>query len=297
MHPSADPRTRLSRALLSLEGLSVGDGFGERFFAPEAAAWLRTHTPPPGPWQTTDDTEMALGIVEVLARHGRIEREELARGFGQRYVREPWRGYGGTARRILQALADGAPWRPTAAAAFGGLGSMGNGAAMRVAPLGAYFADHPARAIDEARASAEVTHAHAEGKAGAVAVAVAAAWVASGGAGGGALLAHVVEHTPPGETRQGIRRALELPPDTAVADVVAVLGNGSGVIAADTVPFALWCAAHRLDDFASALWTTVEGGGDRDTNCAIVGGIVALRVGREGIPASWRHAREPLAIG
>jgi ADP-ribosylglycohydrolase len=67
------------------------------------------------------------------------------------------------------------------------------------------------------------------------------------------------------------------------------------VCAHDTVPFALWCAARHLDDFAAALWTTVSGLGDRDTTCAIVGGIVALAVGEAGIPAEFLAAREPLA--
>jgi len=39
---------------------------------------------------------------------------------------------------------------------------------------------------------------------------------------------------------------------------------------------------------------TISGGGDCDTNAAIVGGIVALSVGREGIPNDWLKAREPL---
>jgi len=54
--------------------------------------------------------------------------------------------------------------------------SFGNGASMRVAPLGAFFADQPpALVCDEARLSAEITHAHPERIAGAIAVAVAAA--------------------------------------------------------------------------------------------------------------------------
>jgi ADP-ribosylglycohydrolase len=65
----------------------------------------------------------------------------------------------------------------------------------------------------------------------------------------------------------------------------------------DTVPFALWCAAQHLDDYEAALWLTVSGLGDRDTTCAIVGGIVALFTGTDGIPAEWRHAREPLPDG
>ena len=73
-----------------------------------------------------------------------------------------------------------------------------------------------------------------------------------------------------------------------------VLGNGSRITAPDTVPFALWCAARHIDDYAEAFWTTVSVGGDNDTNCAIVGGIVVLANGREAIPEGWRTAREPL---
>jgi ADP-ribosylglycohydrolase len=79
-------------------------------------------------------------------------------------------------------------------------------------------------------------------------------------------------------------------PTTAVAE----LGNGSRVICSDTVPFALWCAARHLGDFEEALWTTVSGLGDRDTTCAIAGGVVALSVGAEGIPKAFVDAREPL---
>jgi hypothetical protein len=34
--------------------------------------------------------------------------------------------------------------------------------------------------------------------------------------------------------------------------------------------------------------------GDRDTTCAIVGGVVSLQVGEAGLPAAWLDAREPL---
>jgi ADP-ribosylglycohydrolase len=76
---------------------------------------------------------------------------------------------------------------------------------------------------------------------------------------------------------------------------VAALGNGSQIISQDTVPFALWCAARHLTEFEEAIWTTVAGFGDRDTTCAIAGGIVALAVGREALPSEWLAAREPLA--
>jgi ADP-ribosylglycohydrolase len=108
------------------------------------------------------------------------------------------------------------------------------------------------------------------------------------------LLETVVAHTPAGPTRDGVRRAiamLEAEPITVAAE----LGNGSHVLSADTVPFALWCAATHLTDYASALWACGEVGGDIDTTCAIVGGVVVGAVGLDAIPATWRAAREPLA--
>lgn len=84
---------------------------------------------------------------------------------------------------------------------FGGSGSFGNGAAVRVAPLGAYFAEDLDRVVAAATKSAEVTHAHPEGIAGAVEVAVAAATAAAGEDEPEPLVETVIERTPEGETR------------------------------------------------------------------------------------------------
>ena len=110
------------------------------------------------------------------------------------------------------------------------------------------------------------------------------------------LLEIVAEYTSPGPTRDGLASAARLDPRTPPEDAARLLRNGSQVVSADTVPFDPWCAARHLDDFAEALWATVSGLGDRDTTCAIAGGVVALRVGEEGIPAEFRSAREPLGM-
>jgi ADP-ribosylglycohydrolase len=240
---------------------------------------------------------MALGIVEVLDRFGGIEPDELALVFAERYGRNPFRGYGGMAHRILTEIGSGESWRVAASRAFGGEGSMGNGAAMRVAPVGAYFADDFEAVVEHADASAGVTHAHPDGRAGAIAVALAAAGASRAGEQDGEvdLFELALERTPPGPTRDGLERARLLPLDTPVPEAVRTLGNGSYVIASDTVPFALWCASRHLQSYADAFWTTVSGLGDRDTTCAIVGGIVGLAAGRESIPTEWIDSREPLS--
>jgi ADP-ribosylglycohydrolase len=293
----ADHHERLRRARRSLAGLSVGDAFGERFFVrPQLVAGLIAQRAlPPAPWRYTDDTVMALAIAEILEEHGTVDQDALAARFAAKYRQDPGRGYGGTAHEILSDLVAGRPWREVSPAVFDGRGSMGNGGAMRAAPVGAYFADDLGEAARQARLSAEVTHAHREGQAGAMAVAVAAAWAAHGAGSALQLFEAVLDHLPPGPTREGVRAAAALPPERDVREAVATLGNGSRVIAEDTVPFALWCAGRHLRDYENALWTTVSGLGDRDTTCAIVGGILAL-LDRAEIPPHWLAAREPLEV-
>jgi ADP-ribosylglycohydrolase len=293
---------RLSRASASLEGLAIGDAFGQMFAAAPRSARTRVaeNRLPPRPWWRTDDTEMALAIVEVLNHFGRIDQDALARRFAERFDAEPDRGYGKMARIILRSVLGGEDWRRASAAAFGAAGSKGNGGAMRVAPLGAWFADDLDAVGGEANASAAVTHAHPEGQAGAVAVAVAAA-VALRERGNPprqaaeAVFEEVLRRTPAGETRDGIARAATLGGVTP-EQAARALGSGFLVTAPDTVPFALWSATRHLDNYVEAIVETVAGDGDCDTNCAIVGGIVSLYVGLNGIPEAWRVARETFTI-
>jgi ADP-ribosylglycohydrolase len=297
----SDHAQRMERVRLSLDGLSIGDAFGQTFFYRETSVeWaihLRQTAEPP--WLWTDDTAMALSVGETLHQYGRIVQGDLVQRFARRHALEPFRGYGAMAHEILTAIGDGTPWREASYAAFGGGGSMGNGSAMRVGPVGAYFADDLETVVKQARLSAEVTHAHPDGQAGAIAVAVAAAMAwrlrnASEPDRPQRLLDAVLERTPRGPTYDGLQEAAALPWDSDVEAAVQLLGNGSQVICLDTVPFCLWCAARHLGNYEEAMWTTVAGLGDRDTTCAIVGSIVALSASRETVPPAWKDAREPL---
>jgi len=290
----------LERALVALEGLSVGDAFGETFLRNPGPAVFRLHQREvfPAPWPWTDDTQMAVGMLEVLAAHGRVDQEALARRFAERY--EPHRGYGMAAHELLRELRGGGRWETASRGLFGGQGSLGNGSAMRVAPLGAFFADDLDRVVDEAARSAEVTHAHPEGVAGAVAIAVAAALAWRSRAepvDPGGFLRAVAERLPDCAVRDGLAEAQKLDASAGAEQAGRVLGNGSRITAADTVPFCLWVIAAHPDSYSEALWSTASALGDIDTTCAIVGGLLALRLGLAAIPAAWREAREPLPAG
>jgi ADP-ribosylglycohydrolase len=292
---------RLARARLSLEGLSVGDGFGGFYEGAKPESLLHRFQGrklPPPPWHFTDDTNMALSIFSILRQDGVINQDKLAKNFAHHFERT--RGYGLGTRGVLSRIRKGESWQEAASARREGGGSFGNGGAMRVAPLGAYFADNMNLLVEQARLSAEITHAHPEGVAGAIAVAVAAAvaWQVHDTPvkpTRETFINQILPYVPDSVVKQGIERAKMIGSDTPIwPDVVGNLGNGSGISAQETVPFVLWCAAEKLDHYEEAIWLTASGGGDVDTTCAMVGGIVALYTGLDGIPGEWIQGREPL---
>jgi ADP-ribosylglycohydrolase len=281
----------------SLCGVRVGDALGETFFGePDEVRVRIAHSQLPSVASWTDDTLMASSVAaEVVTRHGLIDPRMLLESFADHF--DIYRGYGHLTTELLHEFRIGGQWEQLRAGAHGGLGSWGNGAAMRVAPLGAYWFDDFERAASLARVQAMVTHAHSEASEGAVAVAVAAALAASSRSvdapSPGTLLRTAAEACRPGKVRDGLETALGLS-DASPTEAAQLLGTGREVAAFDTVPFALWSAAHNLDDFVGGFWSTVAGLGDRDTTCAIAGGVIAARVGVKGIPMRMRSSVEPL---
>ena len=83
-----------------------------------------------------------------------------------------------------------------------------------------------------------------------------------------------------------------VPFDTSLEPLVRALRNGSRITCQDTVPLCLWIAARHLDDYEAAVVAAIRARGDIDTNAAIVGGIVAVATGADGIPRDWRADRE-----
>jgi len=100
---------RMERALCSLAGLSVGDAFGERFFVAPAVVdgLIAQRALPAPPWNYTDDTMMAISIVETLQRFGSIDPDRLAASFAEKY--DPSRGYGPAMRQLLRQIRAGEP--------------------------------------------------------------------------------------------------------------------------------------------------------------------------------------------
>jgi len=91
----------LTRTMASLEGLAIGDAFGQCFFVlhDSVEGLIAQRALPAAPWRYTDDTEMALSVVKVLRQCGRVS-------FGE------WDWHFCTGYRALRALVHGATSRP-----------------------------------------------------------------------------------------------------------------------------------------------------------------------------------------
>lgn len=285
--------------LNALTGLAIGDALGRQAFMNRQM--ILDHCIPQTPWMYTDDTRMALAIARTLKKYGKIDQQVLADHFGRDFQDEPDRGYGAVAHYILHQLAQGVHWSEAATSVYGGDGSKGNGAAMRVAPLGAFFSHDIALVLEEAKKSAQVTHAHPEGILGAQAIALMASRLEHDARlpAPEQLLLEISTALPDAPLTRAIAQAASLAPSTTPQQAGQCLGTGVAILALDTVPLCLWLAAHYHHDFEAAMLATFASfesiDSDADTIAAIVGGLVAIRC-VDSIPAPWRDSTEPWCL-
>jgi poly(ADP-ribose) glycohydrolase ARH3 len=237
------------------------------------------------PLRYTDDTQLTLALAEHLCTHPEVDPAGLAATFDEHF--EPWRGYARGMHGIVAAWREGVDPQAAARSVFPD-GSYGNGAAMRVAPVGAVHAHDPQMVAQAATRQALLTHAHPEGVDAAVLQARAVAVAAATGTFGPAELRTAAQTCTTDELRRHTGIAV------AQADQWAATGDprevaaaiGTGVRASHSVAAALWVAAVATD-FTDAVLLGLALGGDVDTIAAMACAVVGAAVGSAAIPAAW----------
>lgn len=237
----------------------------------------------------TDDAAMTLGIARSLVERSAFDGDHMARTLAEVYANEPGRGYGAGPPQVFRNLRSGAGWDEAAAGLFGGTGSFGNGAAMRVAPIALFAHPDTERVAHLAHQSALITHTHPEGIDGAVAQAVTIHRVLADDHPGPAGM---VETVIPYLRTDVLRRRLSDVPRAVDEDVDFASALGNGIAARDSVPTALACFLSTPDSFRLVLRRAIGAGGDTDTIGAMAGALVGARVGLSGIPEVWRSVED-----
>lgn len=279
-----------SRFLGCLVGCAVGDALGCRF---EGLASLDVEGVFEGRW--TDDTHMMIGVAESLIANKGFDGSHMAQTFIKNYEQEPWRGYASGPPRVFRWIKSGVPWDEAAKQLFGGAGSYGNGAAMRVAPVGLLYYDDTEKLRFVAHAQSMITHTHELGTEGAViqAYSVALAVKASQSSewDSYAFLEKLMGFTSNETYRRKLKKAVELLKEGADRrKVVKELGNS--VEAHNSVLTAVYCFLRNWGNFKDAVTYAVSLGGDTDTIGAMTGAISGAYHGVEAIPEQWRNKLE-----
>lgn len=279
---------RLTGALL---GTALGDAAGAPFegttspVADRVDAWLGAD----GQLRWTDDTHMALALAaSLIATGGRVDPQHLGDTFARAYAEEPWRGYGSGPPQVFARAARGEPYVEAAAALFGGSGSLGNGGAMRAAPVAIVGCPDLAEVARLARAQAAVTHAHPEGQDGAVLVAggiCAIVGVEDLRAGPVDALEQVGQHLRTAELRDPLDALVGVVRSGGDLDE-AMAGRSTDVTAAGSVPAAVASFLLGGDSVVDVIRSAILLGGDTDTVAAMAGALAGAAYGASSIPAA-----------
>ena len=232
----------------------------------------------------TDDTQMTIGLAETLIEHGRVDLPTLSQRFAANY--EPHRGYGQGARQILECIAAGNDHDVLAETIFPG-GSFGNGAAMRVAPVGLMFGHDHDRVVAEARLSALPTHRHPLGIEGAELLALAIAVAAEGPPLDRRRFYDVLtKRCHSDEFAWQLRAARKL----RRSDSLGFLGNS--LPAHRSVVTAIVCFTVSPGKYEDVVTRAISLGDDTDTLAAMAGALCGAHLGAGVIPARWLERLE-----
>jgi ADP-ribosylglycohydrolase len=286
----------------TLVGLAIGDALGMPFekrgeaVHKDLPTWAGNyrkgthHKLPAGHF--TDDTEMALALAMAILDNGRYDAHTAARWYLSWAEGTP-HGMGGTTRKAMVKLAAGVPPHASGVS-FDDPDTVGNGTAMRVAPLGVWYRSAELAQLREVTSQdSAITHQSPEAAAGSLAI----AWAVKkslDGSRGHRLFEDVLEVLAPaeGETFVGTRvfelveeayglmKGLTTPPEA-----IMQLGRFGNV--SQTVATAVFCAAWAAD-FEQGVVAAIRGGGDTDTRGAIAGAILGARFGLDGIPERYQ---------
>ena len=176
-----------------------------------------------------------------------------------------------------------------------GVYSAGNGPAMRVAPIGAFFANNPKQINEFVYASTKITHTDSKALIGAKAVAHLVAW----------CVRDELTTRPPLKDLMQMLSSIAQDESEWLEIVETISTSHQNLLSVEefadslnlhrgvtgyiyhSVPVAIYSWYRNFGNFEKILTEVLNCGGDTDTVGAIAGALAGAVVGEKGIPKEW----------
>lgn len=237
----------------------------------------------------TDDTQLTLATCEAIIKAGRVTPDSIAASMLRWYNSGRLTGLGASTLKALRDLQVGAHW---ALAGRTGEYAAGNGAAMRIAPLGFFIDPDEDRTL--IKDVSNITHKNDEAFTGSLAILYALhciiqdKWPPEQ-----SLIACITPHLPDTGVRDNLLLLLEKQP-ASIGEAAKLVGTGGHVV--QSVPFALFAAQQiRYNAAEKILTDMVQCGGDTDSNASMAGQLMGAWLGKEPLTGAINDLFNKLA--
>jgi poly(ADP-ribose) glycohydrolase ARH3 len=240
----------------------------------------------------TDDTQMMIGVAESLVRYPEFDGGDMIKTFMENF--QSIRGYGYGTKRVLALVKSGVDWRKASGYVFKG-GSYGNGAAMRIAPVGCLLWNQQTKIPELAKKTSSLTHNHKLAIEGATLVAVTIAEVILARHRGGLKKEEIfkaLNYSCASKEYKSKLTQINFFLQQEISVKVAAKQLGVSSISYESVPTAIYAFLANAESFEKALISAVNVGGDADTIGAITGAIAGAYHGLSQIPNRWLDCLE-----
>lgn len=169
--------------------------------------------------------------------------------------------------------------------------SAGNGAAMRVAPIGLLYHQDPKLAFKIAVKDAAMTHGHEGGYLSAGFHSALIASIINGKSLPKAIEASmdILKTYKKHEHLTGLlNKAIKLSEsETPQEEALPTLGRGTR--GDEAMAIAIYSALKNPDSYKNAVFTAINHAGDSDTTGAITGNIMGAYLGTDAMPRAWKE--------
>lgn len=235
--------------------------------------------------QTTDDTDMSMGIVNSVVKKGHYDPADIASHFVQWLNTKP-RDIGGMTHSGLTYIANGGDFREAGRLTLKRLNTAPNGSIMRTAPVGLIFRGGKERMFQASDEISAMTHAHEQ-----------------------CLLACRMTCHLVGDLASGLgkEQALNKLQTSFNEDVLAtqmiddalrgqyhreVYASVGGGYVFESFNIALH-SFMGFDNFEDTVVYAVNLGGDADSQATVAGAFAGAHYGIDAIPERWKKPLNP----